>query len=205
MRVAMIEPLATAVVLLAGLYLACLGAVALVAPALARRFLLGFARSRALHYLELTLRLIVGGAFLLARRLTVSDGIHHVRLGHRAHHRRARASSVAVAPALRPAGGAARVALSSAAGCGVVVSAALCCSLCRTVVAAWQTDGGPSGGTNSAGHLNRMKARSAPAGYSGKPLVEKLGIKPGACVSVMDGAARLPRTPRAAAARTAAE
>lgn len=61
----MIEPLAAAVVLLAGLYLACLGAVSLVAPALARRFLLGFARSRALHYLELTLRLVVGGAFLL--------------------------------------------------------------------------------------------------------------------------------------------
>lgn len=65
MGVAMIEPLATAVVLLAGLYFACLGAVALFAPALARRFLLGFARSGTLHYLELTVRLIVGGAFLL--------------------------------------------------------------------------------------------------------------------------------------------
>jgi hypothetical protein len=31
-----------------------------------------------------------------------------------------------------------------------------------------------------------MKAHPAPAGYSGKPLVEKLGIKPGACVSVID-------------------
>jgi hypothetical protein len=65
MGVAMFEPLATAVVLLAGLYFAGLGAVALAAPALARRFLLGFARSRALHYLELTVRLVVGGAFLL--------------------------------------------------------------------------------------------------------------------------------------------
>ncbi len=65
MRVAMVEPLAAAVVLLAGLYLACLGAVALVAPALARRFLLGFARSRARHYLELAVRLVVGGAFLV--------------------------------------------------------------------------------------------------------------------------------------------
>jgi len=65
MRLAMIEPLATAVVLLAGLYLACLGAVSLAAPALARRFLLGFARSRARHYLELAVRLFVGGAFLM--------------------------------------------------------------------------------------------------------------------------------------------
>ena len=61
----MIEPLAAAVVLLAGLYLACLGAVSLAAPAIARRFLLGFASSRARHYLELALRLVVGGAFLL--------------------------------------------------------------------------------------------------------------------------------------------
>ena len=37
----------------------------MITPALARRFLLGFARSRALHYLELTLRLVVGSAFLL--------------------------------------------------------------------------------------------------------------------------------------------
>jgi len=34
-----------------------------------------------------------------------------------------------------------------------------------------------------------MKAGSAPAGYSGKPLVEKLGIKPGARVSVIDAPA----------------
>jgi len=61
----MIERLAPVVVLLAGLYLVCLGAISLTAPALARRFLLGFVGSRELHYLELALRLVVGGAFLL--------------------------------------------------------------------------------------------------------------------------------------------
>ena len=61
----MIELLAPAVVLLAGLFLACLGGASLAAPASARRFLLGFATSPALHYLEQALRLIVGGAFVL--------------------------------------------------------------------------------------------------------------------------------------------
>lgn len=61
----MIELLASAVVFLAGLFLAGLGAAAFVAPASARRFLLGFAASPALHYLEQALRLIVGGAFVV--------------------------------------------------------------------------------------------------------------------------------------------
>lgn len=61
----MTEALATALVLLAGVFLACLGVACLVAPAQARRVLLGFSSSLALHYLELAIRLVVGGALLV--------------------------------------------------------------------------------------------------------------------------------------------
>jgi hypothetical protein len=51
-------------VLLAGLYLVGLGAVALVSPTRAKRFLSGFARSAFVHYLELSMRLVVGAALV---------------------------------------------------------------------------------------------------------------------------------------------
>ncbi len=55
---------AWSVVMLAGCYLLALGAVALLAPSAAARFLLGFVGSALLHYLELIVRFIVGAAFL---------------------------------------------------------------------------------------------------------------------------------------------
>lgn len=55
---------AWSVVMLAGCYLVALGAVALLAPAAAARFLLGFVGSAFLHYLELVVRFIIGAAFL---------------------------------------------------------------------------------------------------------------------------------------------
>lgn len=61
----MIDVLASAVVVLWGLYLVGLAVASFVAPALAARFLLGFAGSALAHYLELSFRLVVGGAFLL--------------------------------------------------------------------------------------------------------------------------------------------
>jgi len=61
----MINLLASILVLLAGLYLIVLAVVLLLSPARATRFLGGFASSAFTHYLELVLRLIVGGAFLL--------------------------------------------------------------------------------------------------------------------------------------------
>jgi uncharacterized protein YjeT (DUF2065 family) len=61
----MIHVLAFDVVLLAGIYFVSLAAVALAAPNLATRFLLGHARTALVHYLELFLRLAVGAAFLL--------------------------------------------------------------------------------------------------------------------------------------------
>lgn len=60
----MLDALALIVVVVSGLYLLGLGVLALTRPALASKFLLGFAGSARLHYLELLLRLIVGAAFL---------------------------------------------------------------------------------------------------------------------------------------------
>jgi hypothetical protein len=57
--------LALALVVSTGLYLVGLAAVSLLAPARAARFLLGFAGSALAHYLELLIRLLVGGAFVL--------------------------------------------------------------------------------------------------------------------------------------------
>ena len=62
----MIEALALAVVVLAGLYLLVLGAASLAAPVRASRFLLGFAASGPIHFAELLLRFVVGAAFVLA-------------------------------------------------------------------------------------------------------------------------------------------
>lgn len=54
-----------------GIFFAVLGAVSLVAPPLARRFLLGFAGSPSRHYAELAVRILVGGAFLIAAPRTL--------------------------------------------------------------------------------------------------------------------------------------
>jgi uncharacterized protein YjeT (DUF2065 family) len=60
-----INLLASILVLLTGLYLVGLAAGLLLSPVRATRFLGGFASSAFTHYLELLLRLIAGGAFLL--------------------------------------------------------------------------------------------------------------------------------------------
>ena len=57
--------LTLSIVRLAGLYLVTLGVVAMLAPRRAASFLLGFARTARTHYLELAVRGIVGGAFVL--------------------------------------------------------------------------------------------------------------------------------------------
>lgn len=70
----MLEFLALAIVVLTGLYFIVLGAVSLLAPARANRFLLGFADSPSTHYIELLLRFVVGGAFLFhAPRMPLSS------------------------------------------------------------------------------------------------------------------------------------
>jgi hypothetical protein len=60
----MLHALTRGVVLLAGLYLVTLAAVAILRPRHAARFLLGFAGTARMHYLELAVRGIVGGAFV---------------------------------------------------------------------------------------------------------------------------------------------
>jgi hypothetical protein len=57
-------PLTFAIVLLFGLFLIALGGVSLLTPAKAKAFLLGFATSAFTHYLEMALRLVVGGSAL---------------------------------------------------------------------------------------------------------------------------------------------
>ncbi|MBP6626847.1 MAG: hypothetical protein KA187_05470 [Arenimonas sp.] len=61
----MIATLAFGVVLLTGAYFLALAAMCLFAPARARRFLLGLVGSASMHYLELSLRLLAGAAFLV--------------------------------------------------------------------------------------------------------------------------------------------
>ena len=67
----MIEVVALAIVVAAGLFFAALGGACLVAPSHAGRFLLGFAGSSAKHYAELALRLLVGGAFVVSAPRTL--------------------------------------------------------------------------------------------------------------------------------------
>lgn len=56
----MIDVLASAVIVATGLYLAVLGVGCFVRPNSAAKFLLGFASSAFVHYLELALRVLVG-------------------------------------------------------------------------------------------------------------------------------------------------
>jgi hypothetical protein len=60
----LITTLALAGVVLAALYMLVLGFAALFVPARARRFLLGFAASPSLHFVELFLRLLAGAALV---------------------------------------------------------------------------------------------------------------------------------------------
>lgn len=57
--------LALILVALAGIYLIGLGLLSFLAPGLAARFLLGFVGSAIAHYLEMMIRFMIGGAFLV--------------------------------------------------------------------------------------------------------------------------------------------
>jgi hypothetical protein len=52
-------------IILTGLYFLVLGATSLVAPHKAEAFLMGFVGTSLLHYAELVVRLLVGGAMIL--------------------------------------------------------------------------------------------------------------------------------------------
>ena len=73
----LIEVFALVAIVLTALYLLALGAASLVAPARASRFLLGFASSQPLHFVELFLRLLVGAALVLyAPRMFLSGAFN---------------------------------------------------------------------------------------------------------------------------------
>lgn len=73
----LIEVAALAAIVLAALYLLSLGAAALVAPARASGFLLGFASSLSIHLLELSLRFVFGVALILyAPRMFLGDAFN---------------------------------------------------------------------------------------------------------------------------------
>lgn len=67
--------LATLGVALIGLYLLMLAAAALVRPAVATRFLGGFATSRTAHFAELSLRVIAGSALVAAAPAMAVSGV----------------------------------------------------------------------------------------------------------------------------------
>lgn len=83
----MLSGLALLGVALAGIYFLGLAALAFIAPMQARRFLLGFAGSAAVHYLELLVRMAVGGAFVLRAPDEVSTRLQPRRLGSDHHER----------------------------------------------------------------------------------------------------------------------
>ncbi|WP_395009184.1 hypothetical protein [Undibacterium sp.] len=60
----MLNLVAATLIFLTGLYFICLGVVALGKPAIAARFLLGFATSAATHYVELFFRIAIGFALV---------------------------------------------------------------------------------------------------------------------------------------------
>ena len=60
-----LHQLAIVLIVALALYFIVLGVAALIAPAKASKYLLGFAASAPLHYLELTLRLLAGGALIV--------------------------------------------------------------------------------------------------------------------------------------------
>ena len=65
MLAAGISLVAAAIVVLAGMYLLALGAAVFVLRVAAERFFLSFARTPSYHYLELAIRLAVGGSFVI--------------------------------------------------------------------------------------------------------------------------------------------
>ncbi len=71
----MLEALALTVVVLAGLYFCVLAAASLLVPAKANRFLLGFASSRRVHYIELFIRFGVGVAFVIHAPRMFAPGV----------------------------------------------------------------------------------------------------------------------------------
>lgn len=74
----MIAIVPLSIVVAAGLFFMALGGASLVAPSRAKQFLLGFASSPLKHYVELALRFLVGGAFVLSAPRVPFPGVFSV-------------------------------------------------------------------------------------------------------------------------------
>ncbi len=131
----MIQSVALAVVTAAGAYLVGLGLACLVAPARAGRFLLAFASSARWHCVELSVRLVVGVALVLAAPRLLASSVLSIAgwvllattsallaLPWRWHRRIARETVPRVLSAL-PALGLGSIALGAAVLCAVFGSA----------------------------------------------------------------------------------
>ena len=78
----MLEVLALTLVVLTGIYFCALAVAALLVPAKASRFLLGFASSPRVHYIELSIRFLVGVALVIyAPRMSASGAFSLFGLG----------------------------------------------------------------------------------------------------------------------------
>ena len=70
----MLEAVALIIVTLTGVYFCTLGAASLFVPSKANSFLRGFASSPRIHYMELSIRLLVGAALVIySPRMVTSD------------------------------------------------------------------------------------------------------------------------------------
>lgn len=74
----MISTVASFVVLLSACYLIVLASVAVAFPVKAKAFLGGFASTRSLHYLELAMRLLAGGALVIRSPLMAASSLIEV-------------------------------------------------------------------------------------------------------------------------------
>lgn len=74
----MLDLLALITVLSAGLYLIALALVSFLKPDWASGFLLGFASSASIHYLELAIRIAIGSAFVISAPRMMFPEIFHL-------------------------------------------------------------------------------------------------------------------------------
>ena len=73
----MLHQVASVVIVALSLYLIVLGVASVFLPATASKYLLGFAGSALLHYLELSLRLVTGGALVVYAPHMAFSGVFH--------------------------------------------------------------------------------------------------------------------------------
>lgn len=74
----MLETLALTVIILTGVYFCILGVASLIARNKAISFLVGFASSPRIHYIELSIRLLVGAALVIYAPHVATPGVFNL-------------------------------------------------------------------------------------------------------------------------------